>query len=459
MFRYAKGRTVGSRIRGPGRASRMTTWYRLIVGGDLAGQPISTLKARAVLIDTETGVLNSLLSGSLGEIFDSRQLISDQYGAGNNWAQGHMEYGPKYEADILESIRRTAEHCDSLQSFFLLHSLGGGTGSGLGTYVLSLLADHYPDVYRFTNSVFPSEDDDVVTSPYNSALALHQLSEHADCVLPTDNRALAEICRRVQEGAAGGKRGSAAQDTSAVSEEGAVTAGGVAGKARSFDEMNNVAANMLTHLTSSMRFEGSLNVDLNEVTMNMVPFPRLKYLISSVSPLSNFHARGSDGSSFSVDAMFSSAFHKDTQLMRVEPKNSTYLACALLARGDVPISDLHRNVERLKKSVRMVHWNPDGFKIGLCNTPPIHQSKALLCLANSCCIAQTFSTFRDRFQKLYKRKAMVHHYEKFMGGNKEAKEQLDMAAENMNVLIEEYERLDNLGPPGMQACPRMTPAI
>lgn len=51
------------------------------------------------------------------------------------------------------------------QSFFLLHSLGGGTGSGLGTYVLSLLADHYPDVYRFTTSVFPSEDDDVSPPP------------------------------------------------------------------------------------------------------------------------------------------------------------------------------------------------------------------------------------------------------------------------------------------------------
>jgi hypothetical protein len=33
-----------------------------------------------------------------------------------------------------------------------------------------------------------------------------------------------------------------------------------------------------------MRFEGSLNVDLNEITMNLVPFPRMHYLISSLSP-------------------------------------------------------------------------------------------------------------------------------------------------------------------------------
>lgn len=42
-----------------------------------------------------------------------------------------------------------------------------GTGSGVGTRILELLQDHYPDVYRFTAAVFPSGDDDVITSPYN----------------------------------------------------------------------------------------------------------------------------------------------------------------------------------------------------------------------------------------------------------------------------------------------------
>ena len=77
-----------------------------------------------MLIDTEEGVLKSTLSGPLGELFDSRHLVSDQYGAGNNWAQGHMEYGPKCREEVLESVRRTVETCESIQSFFLLHSIG-----------------------------------------------------------------------------------------------------------------------------------------------------------------------------------------------------------------------------------------------------------------------------------------------------------------------------------------------
>lgn len=61
--------------------------------------------------------------------------------AGNNWAHGHHCYGPQYRSMIMDRIRVQVEACDSLQSFLLLHSLGGGTGSGLGTYILTALAD------------------------------------------------------------------------------------------------------------------------------------------------------------------------------------------------------------------------------------------------------------------------------------------------------------------------------
>lgn len=57
-------------------------------------------------------------------------------------------------------------------------------------------------------------------------------------------------------------------------------------KGKAFDGMNGIAANMLLHLTSSVRFEGALNVDLNEITTNLVPFPRLHFLLASLSPLS-----------------------------------------------------------------------------------------------------------------------------------------------------------------------------
>jgi hypothetical protein len=78
-----------------------------------------------------------------------------------------------------------------------MHSLGGGTGSGLGTYILGRLEDQYASTYRFTTAVFPSEDDDVITSPYNSVLAIHELVQHANCVLPIENQALMDMCAKI----------------------------------------------------------------------------------------------------------------------------------------------------------------------------------------------------------------------------------------------------------------------
>jgi len=53
-------------------------------------------------------------------------------------------------------------------------------------------------------------------------------------------------------------------------------------KAEGFQDMNAILAHLLVNLTASMRFPGDLNVDLNEITTNLVPYPRLHYLTSSL---------------------------------------------------------------------------------------------------------------------------------------------------------------------------------
>lgn len=80
------------------------------------------------------------------------------------------------------------EKCDSLLGFFFIHSLGGGTGSGLGTYILKSVGDNYGSNFRFSTCVFSSPDaDDVNVAPYNCMMALNCLIEAADCILPVEN--------------------------------------------------------------------------------------------------------------------------------------------------------------------------------------------------------------------------------------------------------------------------------
>lgn len=57
---------------------------------------------------------------------------------------------------VLDVVRKEAEACDCLQGFQLAHSLGGGTGSGMGTLLLSKIREEYPDRIMATFSVVPS---------------------------------------------------------------------------------------------------------------------------------------------------------------------------------------------------------------------------------------------------------------------------------------------------------------
>ena len=103
-----------------------------------------------------------------------------------------------YKDTILELVRKSVEKCDSLLGFFFIHSLGGGTGSGLGTYILKQVGMNYPSNFRFSTCVFPSpEADDVNVAPYNCMMALNCLIEHADCILPVENQQLYDIMKRI----------------------------------------------------------------------------------------------------------------------------------------------------------------------------------------------------------------------------------------------------------------------
>ena len=70
---------------------------------------------------------------------------------------------------------------------------------------------------------------------------------------------------------------------------------------------------------------------------------------------------------------------------------------------------LKKNVHRLKPNLHFVHWNEEGWKTGLCSVAPVGQPYSLLTLANNTCVHNTFSSVRDRFVKLYRRKVSYHN--------------------------------------------------
>jgi tubulin beta len=100
--------------------------------------------------------MDAIRSGPYSNLFSPDNMVFGQSGAGNNWAKGHYTEGAELVDQVLDVVRREAEGADCLQGFQITHSLGGGTGSGMGTLLLSKVREEFPDRIMATYSVIPS---------------------------------------------------------------------------------------------------------------------------------------------------------------------------------------------------------------------------------------------------------------------------------------------------------------
>ncbi|BGP16942.1 Karyopherin transporter [Rhodosporidiobolus nylandii] len=152
---------------------------------------------RSLQIDLEPSTGDAIRGSRLGGLFRPSNFISGDSGAGNNWAKGYYTEGAELVDTILDQLRHEAENCDLLQGFQLVHSIGGGTGSGLGTLLLGKIKEEYPDRMMATYSILPSPKvSETVVEPYNAVLSFHQLVEQADLTFNFDNEALYDILKK-----------------------------------------------------------------------------------------------------------------------------------------------------------------------------------------------------------------------------------------------------------------------
>lgn len=52
-----------------------------------------------------------------------------------------------------------------------------------------------------------------------------------------------------------------------------------------YTNLNRLEAQVVSAITASLRFEGALNVDLQEFQTNLVPYPRIHFPIMSFAPI------------------------------------------------------------------------------------------------------------------------------------------------------------------------------
>ncbi|KAG8861743.1 Tubulin beta-2 chain [Tulasnella sp. 330] len=365
---------------------------------------------RSIQIDLESGVCNRIRSGPLGSLFRPDTYIHGESGAGNNWAKGYYTEGAELVDQILDVLRRQIEGCDALQGFQMIQSLGGGTGSGLGSLVLSKIREEVPDRMLATFSVLPSpKNADTVVEPYNTVLSLNQLVETSDLTFCVDNEALHNISARL------------------------------GGKSTEFSQLNTIVAQVMAGVSTSLRFPGLLNGDLRKIGMNLVPFPRLHFLAPSYAPIVPPGRQAFQN--MNVQELTTSLFYGKSYLIDANPLFGKWLTAATIFRGKFQSRDCEHAVQQLqqKHSSSFVEWIPDNISITLCTVPPVGQRQAAVCLANMTSIKDVFKRSLDQFSAMFKRRAFLMWYE----GEGMDPMEFTEAESNVQDLIAEYQQYEN----------------
>ncbi|KAL8444770.1 hypothetical protein Emed_006085 [Eimeria media] len=168
------------------------------------------LQARSLLIDMEAKVVQNCLlrhpspSSQLKPSTPSwswapRFAYWQQGGCGNNWALGHEVQGPKHREALEGLICDLAEQADVVASVLLIHSLAGGTGSGVGAYLTELCADLLPKSCVASCCVWPY-DAEVATQSFNAALSLSALQRDSEAIFLFENARCMKALERHGDG-------------------------------------------------------------------------------------------------------------------------------------------------------------------------------------------------------------------------------------------------------------------
>ncbi|CCE90940.1 beta-tubulin TDEL_0C00510 [Torulaspora delbrueckii] len=363
---------------------------------------------RSVNVDLEPGTIDAVRNSNIGNLFRPDNYIFGQSSAGNVWAKGHYTEGAELVDSVMDVIRREAEGCDSLQGFQITHSLGGGTGSGMGTLLISKIREEFPDRMMATFSVVPSpKTSDTVVEPYNATLSVHQLVEHSDETFCIDNEALYDICQR----------------TLKLSQP-------------SYSDLNNLVSSVMSGVTTSLRYPGQLNSDLRKLAVNLVPFPRLHFFMVGYAPLT---AIGSQSfRSLTVPELTQQMFDAKNMMAASDPRNGRYLTVAAFFRGKVSVKEVEDEMHKVqtRNSSYFVEWIPNNVQTALCSVPPKGLDMSATFIGNSTSIQELFKRVGDQFSAMFKRKAFLHWY------TSEGMDEMEFseAESNMNDLVSEYQQ-------------------
>jgi len=214
-----------------------------------------------------------------------------------------------------------------------------------------------------------------------------------------------------------------------------------------YQNLNRIIAQVISSLTASLRFNGALNVDINEFQVNLVPYPRIHFLLCSYAPVISTERVYHEP--LSVSELTTAVFDPANMMAKCDPRHGKYMAVCMMYRGDCVPKEIASSISviKTKRTIQFVEWCPTGFKCGINSQAPTfvpggdlaQVPRACTMLSNTTAIAEVFSRIDRKFDLMYAKRAFVHWY---VGEGMEEGEFTE-AREDLAALEKDYEELGN----------------
>lgn len=356
---------------------------------------------RSILIDLEPSVIQRVTNELT--MFNPRNihLSGTGEGAANNWQKGYS-YGTEHVEELLEIIDRECDKCENLSTFQFIHSVAGGTGSGVGSYLLEELKDRYGTKKMVSTSlIFPSSENtsDVIVQPYNTVLTLDRLIECSDWTTIFDNDCL----NKIQNDVFGQNQGN----------------GLFASNTMAYNTTNKLISYVISSTSNPIRFPSYMFSSYESIMSSLIPVPDLKFLSASIAPFADLSAFSS-----STKSHLSNLNEYDLILELLDDKykmNKTgdekpkYISMFTYIIGnDLNQDEIRKGKLKALKRTEFVPWTASS--VGVINgrrSPFNNNGKKNLngfLLSNNTSIIPFLSKILRQYDLLAKKKAFINSY-------------------------------------------------